>query len=216
MLVKIFRSYLNDAVIEEVGNVLLENAAISRLSGVAQEFAIKYKDVEPRMILQFLDNGENPIDLTAPPQGRDFDITCAMAFTATLQNQINSSIKQLTSSYDPRFTTNCVLSLDSEVLYVTEVTHEHPSNLSYLKVERRGNAAPHYVGANIRVVRSTPSVRIFDYKTGKIKITWQQSDTDMPGDYDLEITLSRIEGASLVRWSVYPLSVSVKEDYDLR
>jgi hypothetical protein len=216
MLVKIYRSYLNDAVIEEVGKVSLTDVTVSSVSGVAQEFTLKYKDVEPRMILQLLDNGETPLDLTSPPQGRDFDLSCAMAFKSTLQNQINSNISSLASSYDPRFDTNCLLSIDSEVFYVTGVTHDHPSNLSYLKVERKGNTAPHYVGATIRVVRSTPSISIFDYKTGKIKITWQQTDTNMPGTYDLEITLSRVEGASLVRWSIYPISVTVQEDYDLR
>ena len=57
---------------------------------------------------------------------------------------------------------------------------------------------------------------IFDSKVGKIKVVWQQKDTNMPGDYNLEIVLSRTQGASLVRWSIYPIAVTVQENYDLK
>ena len=216
MIVNLFKSYLNDTVIELMGEVSVSSPSTSALSGIPQIFYINYNDVEPRLILQLLDDSGNPIDLTAPPQGVDFSLSCVMAFTTTLENQINSSVNQLTSSYDTRFDTNCILSIDSEVLYVSGITQDHPNNLSILKVQRGSNAAPHYVGAEIRVVRSKPIVSIFDSKVGKIKVVWQQKDTNMPGDYNLEIVLSRTQGASLVRWSIYPIAVTVQENYDLK
>jgi hypothetical protein len=214
MQIQLYRSYLADTVIEEVGTVT-QNEAGSSDSG--SDFTLNYKDVEPGLIIQMLNDSGDPIDLSPPPQGSNFTLTSALAFTATLQNQINSTTNLLTSTYDARFDLNSILSIDEEIFYVIGVSHDRPNNISSLRVDTRSsNSDVHYMGTPIRVIRTKPSIRIFDAVTGKLKITWQQTDTNMPGEYDLEITLSRPQGSSLVRWSIYPIRIVVTSDYDLK
>jgi hypothetical protein len=215
MVIKIYQSFLNDAVQLYSASVTLDDPTTATATGLFQKFSLGYKDHEPSMIIQFMANEDDVIDLSPPAGASSWTLAAALGFKTSLKSMVNSETDRIKTSLDLRYNANCILAIDSEKMYVTNVTHDYHLGLSYLTVERRGTLSAHYPESEVRVVRSIPSVIMLDASTGKVKVSWTSEDTDAPGDYELEVTLSRVEGTHLVRWSVVPLLVTVVKDYNL-
>jgi hypothetical protein len=215
MIIKIYQSFLNDAVQIYTSEVSLEDPTTATATGLFSRFTLGYGDYEPSMILQFLINDDDPIDLSPPAGSSSWSFSSALGFKSTLKNLISAETNQLKTSLDLRYNNKCTLSVNSEKMYVTDVRHDFYLNLSFLSVERRGTRLIHHPETEIRVVRSTPTVTMLEAAAGKVKITWSSTDTDAPGDYELEVTLSRLEGSHQVRFSVLPLLLTVLKDYNL-
>jgi hypothetical protein len=101
-------------------------------------------------------------------------------------------------------------------MYVLEVSHDFINGLTYLRVERPDeNKMSHYADTIIRTVRTEPYIEMYNRAIGMVKVDWAVEDTNSPGLYELEITISRGEGLSYIKWSTLPIRVRVEEDYNL-
>ena len=212
MLIRLHRSFMLGTVLEKFTDLSLDVPEIIIVA--ADEFIMKYKDIEPKLIVQYLvvnDTVETPISLVNTTNN-ELLLSCSMGYKTTLTGQINSLTDRIISSYDARFTNTSILSIDGERMLILDVSHNYPSNLTYLKVERTGTKTSHYIGANIRVIRTSPSIEVFNALLGMVKVDWTEEDTNSPGLYELEVTVSR--GAA-IKWSVLPIRVRVDEDYNL-
>lgn len=212
MVIRLHRAFMLGTVIEKFTDLALDVPEIVTLS--ANEFIMKYKDVEPKLILQYLiinDTVETLVSLINTTNN-ELLLSCSMGFKTILMGQINSLTDRVISSYDIRFTNKSTLSIEGEKMLVLGVSHDYSSNLTYLKVERTGTKDSHYTGANIRVVRTSPSIEVFNALQGMVMIDWTEEDTSSPGLYELEVTVSR---GSAIKWSVLPIQVRVDEDYNL-
>jgi hypothetical protein len=182
------------------------------------EFTLKYMDIEPKLIVQYLvinNSIESPVALNNT-SNEEIILACSMGYKSTLMGQINSLTDRVISSYDPRFTNESKISIDGERMYVLEVSHDFPNGLTYLKVERPSeNPMSHYTDTPIRTVRTDPLIEMYNRAQGMIKVNWAVEDTNSPGLYELEVTISRGEGLSYLKWSTLPIRVRVDEDYNL-
>jgi hypothetical protein len=215
MVIKIFQSFLNDAVQLYSASVTLDDPTTATATGLFQRFSLGYKDHEPSMILQFMADEDTIIDLSPPAGASSWMLTAALGFKTSLMSLVNTETNRIKTSMDLRYSNKCILAIDAEQMFVTDVSHDNHLGLSYLTVERSGNVSAHYPDAEVRVVRTKPVITMLDVATGKVKISWTSDDTDAPGDYELEATLTRIDGSHTVRWSVVPLLITITKDYDL-
>lgn len=216
MIVRLYKSYMNGVALEQLTDINLDSSVISTDTG--DDFVLRYQDVEPKLVLQFIvtssDSTEVPISF-AQVSSEDVQLSCSMCFTSTLIGQINSLSTQIISSYDPRFTNKSILSIDQEKVLVLSVSHNYPINQTYLTVQRSSSPATHYADTLIRVVRTNPSISLLDRSQGTVQINWLPADTDSPGLYYLEVTVTRGSGDSYLKWSLSPIRMRVDEDYNL-
>lgn len=216
MIVKVYRCFMNGVVLDWFANLKLDEVYQS-IANNTDEFVLKYKDTEPRMVLQFLVAGspdDYPISLERV-SNQDVELSCSMGFSTSLIGNINSLTDRITSTYDIRFDTKSIISIDNEQMQVIAVSHDYSQNKTYLKVQRLGPRTVHYMGAIIRVIKCSPAMSIYNRSLGMIKVDWSTSDTSHPGNYELEVTVTRGSGENYFKWSVIPIRVRVDPDYNL-
>ena len=216
MIARIYKSYLLNTILEFFTDINISSSA----DGGGDGFVLKYKDVEPKLIIKLLilDNSleekEIPISFQ-PVSNQEFEFFCSMGYKTTLIGQVNSTINKIPSSFDLRLNDTSIISIDNEKMLIQEVSHDPSLGLSYLKVQRGSNKTSHYNNSNIRVIRTNPDISVFSSVQGMLKIDWKPTDTDAPGSYILEITVKRGIGSSYLKWTVLPISILIQQDYDL-
>lgn len=224
MIARVYRSYLLDTVREQFVDIDI-SAVASVASNQLYEFILKYKDVDPKLIIQFLAAEDvestilTPVSLERVTGSSDFGFYCSLGYTTTLVGQINSMTDKVISSIDTRLNNKSSLSIDQEPMNILSVTHDHILGQSFLKVSRQeAYRTSHYIGSSIKVIRTHPSVSIFNRALGMIKITWLPTDTDSPGNYDIELLITCGSGDAYVKWTVLPqyFKIRIDPDYDLR
>lgn len=206
---------MNGAVLDWFANLSLDD--VNQSLNIIDEFVLKYKDTEPKMVLQFVIAGspdDYPVSLERV-SNQDVELSCTMGFTTSLVGNINTLTDRVTSTYDIRFNTESIITIDNEQMQVIGVSHDYAQNKTYLKVQRLGPRSVHYMGAIIRVIKCFPSMSIHNRTLGMIRVDWNASDTSHPGNYELEVTVTRGSGENYFKWSIIPIRVRVDSDYNL-
>ena len=215
MIARVYKSYFLNTILEHLNDI---NISDSSIEGGGDDFVLKYKDVEPKLIVKFLIIEPGPVEIPLsfqPVSNQEFEFSCSMGYKTTLIGQVNSVINKIPSSFDLRLNNTSTISIDEEKMYVQEVLHNPSIGLSYLKVQRGSNKVPHYNNAEIRVIRTNPDISVFSSVQGMLKIDWKPTDTDAVGSYSLEVTIKRGTGSSYLKWTVLLPSILIQSDYDL-
>ena len=207
---------MNGVVLDWFTSIKLDET-YQDVTNSSDEFVLKYRDTEPRMVLQFLTVGspyDYPVSLERV-SNEDIELSCSMGFSTSLVGNINTLTERITSTYDVRFDVNSIITIDNEQMQVIFVSHDYTQNKTYLKVQRLGKRTVHYMGAIIRVIKCSPAMSIYNRSLGMIKVDWSADDTSSPGSYELEVTVTRGSGENYFKWSVIPIRVRVDTDYNL-
>lgn len=215
MIVKMYRCFMSGVVLDWFANLSLDD--VNQAFNMIDDFVLKYKDTEPKLVLQFVVAGspdDYPVSLERV-SNQDVELSCTMGFTTSLVGNINTLTDRITSTYDVRFNDKSIITIDNEQMQVIAVSHDYSQNKTYLKVQRLGNRSVHYMNTVIRVIHGFPSMSIHNRSLGMIRVDWSATDTDVPGNYELEISITRGSGENYFKWSVIPIHIRIDPDYNL-
>lgn len=210
MNISINNSFNFDSLIEEVSSVSYTSGTSTVLG---TDFSIIQGDLEPNLILVFSDDNNSPINFSSTLNTPNYSIQCTMGFNLTLISQINKTTTQMTTSYDARLDSRCILNIDNEQIQITNINHNLVLGYSYLTVIRSSEPQVHYRNSTVGVISSYPNISFYDAVNGKIKITWSDQDTSKPGIYHLKLVFSRVSDGLTSKWTITPISIEVKPRY---
>ena len=213
MNIEVCRSFNLDTVIETVTTVTYSTAINTAITD--NRFTIVQNNIEPSMILRFSSSDGTPIDFSPSVATPRFLLSSVFGFKTTLLNQLNTTTNRLTCTFDDRFDTSCILSIDTERMLISRVSHNKVLNQTYLTVVRDIGPAQHYRNSVIRVIKSSPSIGFLDAITGIVKIYWTERETSQIGIYELEVTFDRTTGGVRSKWTVSPITMEIIQDYSL-